>query len=89
LTGEEKLKTEKYSGFFHLAINMLILSFIFSLTSVVNCLLGFGSNFQKANYFLLVISLIITINIYNKRLKSAFQRHLKAYYNSPEYKELI
>lgn len=88
LASEEKLKTEKYSGFFHLAVNMSVISFLFSIISIINGCFAYKSDFQTSNYFLFIISLVIAVNIYKKRLRGAFQRHLEAYYKSDKYKEL-
>jgi hypothetical protein len=67
---------------------MLVISMLFGMISIINCLLNFKSDFQISNYYVFFVSLIIAINVYKKRLKSSFQRHLKAYYESDQYKNL-
>ncbi|WP_290664087.1 hypothetical protein [Ignavibacterium sp.] len=84
-----KYKHEKYSGYFHLSLNMALTSFIILLVSLVNIPLGYFSDFIYVSSLILILSVIIAINIYLIRFKSSYQRHIEKYYNSEFYKKLI
>lgn len=86
---ENKLKTEKYSGFFHLSVNLSVVSLTILIGGFVNYFFGNWSAFQIVNMIILAISVLTTYLIYSKRLKFAFQRHLSQYLVSKEYKMLI
>ena len=84
-----KYKHEKYSGYFHLSLNMALISSMIFIVSIIS---NYKSNFSFFTYIsilILFLSIVISLNIYYFRLKHSFQRHLEKYYLSPQYKKLI
>jgi hypothetical protein len=92
-----KIKTEKQSGFLHLAINMAFVNII-SLILLTIVLISGKLEFVQMPYFkahfvmdilLLVISIISAYLIYVKRLKYTYERSVELYFKSEEYKKLL
>jgi len=84
-----KFKHEKYSGYFHLSLNMALTSSIIFLFSVLSCCYNHFSYFLLISILILALSLIVSFNLYHYRLRDSYQRHLEKYYLSHQYKILI
>jgi hypothetical protein len=84
-----KHKHEKYSGYFHLSLNMTLTSILIFLVSVLSNCCNHFSYFLFISLLILVLSIIVSFNIYHYRLKHSYQRHLEKYYLSKQYKNLI
>lgn len=84
-----KYKHEKYSGYFHLSLNMSLTSSLIFLVSLLSCCCNHFSYFLFISLLILILSLIVSFNIYQYRLKHSYHRHLEKYYLSDQYKILI
>jgi|SRR4030095_12984524 len=92
-----KIKTEKQSGFMHLALNMAFVNII-SLILLLIVLISGKPDFVQMPYFkahfamdivLVLISIFSAYLIYAKRLKFTYERSVELYFKSDEYKRLI
>jgi len=82
-------KTERYNGFFHLSINLgLVSSFYLIVTFIITYWISFNS-FTVYNILIFLATTIISFLLYNFRLKKVFQNDLTKYYNSKEYEKLL
>lgn len=86
---EFKVKHEKYSGYFHLSLNMIVTSIIIFIVGFISWWIGFFSYFVPISMFIVILSIVTAVNIYYFRLKRSYTRHLKKYYDSEYYQDIL
>ncbi|MDG1571401.1 hypothetical protein OZ410_03680 [Robiginitalea sp. M366] len=88
LSESEKLKTEKYSGFFHLSVNLSCCAFFLICLEIISIMKMGLTNFLLLNILIFVLSISTVFLIYTRRLKVAFIRHLDQHFESKYFQKL-